>query len=111
MMLGGGPLGEERLLTVHTLWRVYGESSKSLEGDHGRDRVRLCHLLMSVQEGLEGDRGRDRVQQCRLFNVISRTSTPEIVLSRIFFQNSASMMANCIIIDTVNYLMLLLANS
>ena len=28
-----------------------------------------------------------------------------------FFQNSASKMANCIIVDIVNYLMLLLANS
>ena len=28
-----------------------------------------------------------------------------------FFQNSASKMANCIIVDSVNYLMLLLANS
>ena len=65
---------------------------------------------MSFQEGLEGDPGRDRVQQ-RLFNVISRRSTLEIVLLRIFFQNSASMMANCIIVDIVNYLMLLLANS
>ena len=43
------------------------------------------------------------------FNVISRRSTPEIVLSR--FQNSASKIANCIIVDIVNYLMLLLAKS
>ena len=28
-----------------------------------------------------------------------------------FFQNSASKIANCIIVDIVNYLMLLLANS
>ena len=28
-----------------------------------------------------------------------------------FFQNSACKMANCIIVDIVNYLMLLLANS
>ena len=32
------PIREERLLTVHTLLR-YGESSKSLEGDCGMDRV------------------------------------------------------------------------
>ena len=24
---------------------------KALEGDHGKDRVRLCHLSMSFQEG------------------------------------------------------------
>ena len=41
------------------------------------------------------------------FNVILRRSTPEID----FFQNSASKMANCIIVDIVNYLMLLLGNS
>ena len=80
-MLGEGPLGEERLLYTH-----YGESSQSLEGDRGRDRVPRCHLLTSFQEGLEGDRGRNRVQRCRLFNVISRRFTPEIVLSRILFK-------------------------
>ena len=42
-----------------------------------------------------------------LFNVISRRSTPE----NDFFQNSASKMENSIILDIVNYLMLLLANS
>ena len=68
--------------------------------------MRLCHLLTSFREDLEDDRGgRDRVQWCSL------RSTPEIVLLRIFFQNSASKMANCIIVDTVNVLMLLLANS
>ena len=54
------------MLTVHT----YGESSESLEGYRGRDRVR----------------------HCRLFNVI-----PEIILSRIF-RNSTSKIANCIIV-------------
>ena len=39
-----------------------------------------------------------------------RKSTPEIVLSRIF-QNYASKMANCIIVDIINYLIILLANS
>ena len=48
----------------------------------GRDRVQRCHFLMSFQEFLEE-----------------------------FFQNSATKMANCIIIDIVNYLMLLLENS
>ena len=57
----------------------YGESSESLEGDRGRDRVRLCRLLTSFQEGLENDRGRDRVQRCHLFNVISRGSTPVVL--------------------------------
>ena len=42
-----GPIREERLL----LYRRYGEFSESLEGDHGRDRVRRCHLLTSFQEG------------------------------------------------------------
>ena len=60
---------------------------------------------LSFQEGLEGDHGRDRVQQCRLL-----TSFQEDILSRNFFQNSASKMANCVIVDIVNYLMLLLAN-
>ena len=46
-----------------------------------------------------------------LLNVIPRRSTSEMVLSRIFFQNSASKMANYIIVDIVNFLMLLLGNS
>ena len=47
------------------------------------------------------------------FNAISRRSTPEIVISRkkTFFQNSTSKMANCIIVDIVNFLMLYLVNS
>ena len=75
------------------------------EGDHGRDRVRQCGLLMSFQEGLKGDCGKDRVQRCHL-NIISRRSTPEIVLSRkkSFPQNSASKMANSIVVDIVKYL-------
>ena len=44
-----------------------------------------------------------------LFNAISRRSTPEIVLSRIF-QNSASKMAKCIIVE-LSIIMLLLANT
>ena len=40
------PVIEERLLTVHTR-----ESSKSLEGDCGMDRVRQCLLLTLFQEG------------------------------------------------------------
>ena len=64
--------------------------------------MQCCRLLTSFQEGLEGDRGRDRVQRCHFFNIIPRMSTPEIVLSMIF-QNSASKMANCIIVDIVNY--------
>ena len=46
--------------------------------------MQRCHLLMSFQEG-----------------------PPENCSSRIFFQNSASKMANCSIVDIVNYLMLL----
>ena len=38
-----------------------------------------CHF-----KSLEGDRGRDRVKWCHLLNVISRRSTPEIVLSMNF---------------------------
>ena len=64
MTLGRGPLGEERLLTVHIMVSL---NSQSLEGDRGRDRVRCRHLLTSFQEGLEGDRGSVRVQWCRLF--------------------------------------------
>ena len=74
------------------------------------DRVRRCRLLTSFQEGLVGDHGRFRIQRCRLFNVIPRRSTPEIVVSRIF-QNSASNTANYIIVDIVNFLILLLAYS
>ena len=42
------PIREERLLTVHTL---LCESSNSLEGDCGMDRVRRCRLLTPFQEG------------------------------------------------------------
>ena len=49
------------------------------------------------------------------FDVISRRSTPVIVLSRklvcLFFQNSASKLANWIIVDIVKYLMLSLEKS
>ena len=41
------PIREEHLL----LYTHYCESSKSLEGDHGRDRVRRYRLLMSFHEG------------------------------------------------------------
>ena len=44
---------------VFQLYTHYGESSQSLEGDCGRDRVRRCRILTSFQEGLEGERGRD----------------------------------------------------
>ena len=42
-----GPIREESLL-LHT---CSGESSESMEGDRGRDRVQWCYLLMSFQEG------------------------------------------------------------
>ena len=41
------PVSEERLLTVHT----YCESSKSLEGDCGMDKVPQCCLLTPFEEG------------------------------------------------------------
>ena len=48
MTLGGGQLGNK----ICHLYTHYGESSESLEGDHGRDRVRLFSLVTSFQEGL-----------------------------------------------------------
>ena len=60
------------------------ESSKSLEGDHGKDRVQRCHLLTSFQEG---------PHQC--------------AFKEKSFQNSASKMANWIIVDIVKYLLAL----
>ena len=42
--------GEERLLTVYTR---YSESSKSLEGDCGMDKVTRCRLLTPFQEGTQ----------------------------------------------------------
>ena len=41
------PLERKRLLTVHTLF----EPSISLEGGHSKDRVQLCRLFTSFQEG------------------------------------------------------------
>ena len=61
-----GPIGKNVCYCTH-----YGESSESLEGDRGRDRVQQYHLLMSFQ---------------------ARRSTPEIVLSK--KKNSESKMAN-----------------
>ena len=62
---------------------------------------------MSLQEGLEADCGRDRVQWCRLL-----TSLQEGPHQKMFFQkkiqNSATKMANCIIVDIVKYILLLL---
>ena len=64
MTLGGGQLGNK----ICHLYTHYGESSESLEGDHGRDRVLLFSLVMSFQEGLEGDHhGWNRVQRYRVF--------------------------------------------
>ena len=65
-----GPIREENLL----LYTHYGESSEDMEGDRGRDRVRLFSLVTSFQGGLEGD------------HVSSIRCTPDIVLSRIFFK-------------------------
>ena len=60
--------------------------------------MRRCCLLTSHQEDLEGDRGGI---ECDVppFNVISRRSTSEMVLSR--KKNSASKMANWITVDNV----------
>ena len=103
MTLSGGQL-ENNICQLYT---HYGESSESLEGDCDRDRVRLFSLVTSFQEGLEGDRGRNRVQRCRLFSIIS-TSFQEGPYQKLFFQgffqNSASKIANCILVDIVNYL-------
>ena len=38
---------------MFALYTHYGESSESLEGDRGRDRVQRCHLLTSFQENPE----------------------------------------------------------
>ena len=79
-----------------------GESSESLEGDRGRDRVRRCRLLTSFQEGLEGDRGRVESNDAAFL-----TSLQEGPHQKLFFQgilNSASKKANCIIVDIVNSL-------
>ena len=78
---------------------------KAWKINSGRDTVRHCRLLTSFQEGLEGDRGRDRVQRCRLLT--SFQEGPHQKLFQEFFQNSASKMVHCIIVDIVNYLMLL----
>ena len=45
------------------------------------------------------------------FNVLSRRSSPENSSFNDFFQNSATKMANCSIVDIVHSLMLLPANS
>ena len=54
--------------------------------------MRLCRLLTSFK----------KAWKVTVVDVISRRSTPETVLSRIFL-NSASKTANCIIVDIVNY--------
>ena len=46
-MLGGGSL----VRNVFYLYTCYCESSKSLEGDCGMDKVPRCRLLMPFQEG------------------------------------------------------------
>ena len=71
---------------------------------------------MSFQEGLEGDRGRDRVQRCCLLTSFQEGPHQKLFFQGknvvlFFLQNSASKMANCIIVNIVNFLMLLLANS
>ena len=66
--------------------------------------MRGCGLLTSFQEGLEGDRGRDRVRRCRLSASIQEGPHKKLQGKKLFFQNSASNMANQIIVDIVKYL-------
>ena len=69
---------EERLLAVHML---YCEYSKSLEGDCGMDRVPRCRLLTPFQEG-----------------------THYKLLAQYKNLNSASKVANWIIVEILKYL-------
>ena len=71
------PIREEDLLTIHN----HCESSKSMEGDCGRDNVRQCRLLTSFQEG----------PHQKLF-------------LKYFFKNLQAKVANWIIVDILNYL-------
>ena len=61
-----------------------------------------CHLLTSFQQGLEGDHGRDRV---RLYCLLTSFQGPHQKLffnGKIFyFLNSASKMTNWITVDIV----------
>ena len=68
--------------------------------------MRQFRLLMSFQEGVV-------VIECNgaAFLTSFQEGPTRNCSLQDFFQNSASKMANCIIVDIVNYLMLLLANS
>ena len=68
--------------------------------------MQRCRLLTSFQEGLEGDRVRDRVQRCHFLTVFKKVHTRNCSYKgkKYFFQNSASKMANSIVVDIVKYL-------
>ena len=81
------PIREQHLLPGHTLYCVY---SKSLEDDHGTDRVRRCRLLTLFQEGLEVKHGRDRVRQYHILMPYQKSPTKNCSFNENFvFQNSA----------------------
>ena len=65
-----------------TLYTPYCESSKSLEGDCGMDRVPRCRLLKPFQEG----------RQHKLLDQEEKNL------------NSATIVANWIIVDILKYL-------
>ena len=69
------PVREERLLTVHT----YCESSKSLEGDRGMDRMQQCRLLPSFQEGAHQ---KLFFQEKNLFIIILQARNLEMVIAK-----------------------------
>ena len=73
--LGGGPL-ERNVCLLYTRY-CYCESSKSLEGDCGMDRVSRFRLLTPFQEGIH---------------------------HKLLFLNSASKVANLIAVDILKYL-------
>ena len=73
------------------------------------DRVRF---LASFQEGLEGDVVRIECNSVVFQRNFKKVHTRNSSFKKNFKKNnSASKMANCSIVDIVNYLMLLLANS
>ena len=82
----------------------YCESSRSLEGDHGSYRVTFAnyaHIIVSLLEAWNVTMvARDEVGRCHLL----RRSTPLLVLSIKKILNSASKVANWIIVDILNYL-------
>ena len=81
-----GPIREERLLTTHitvSLLKAW--------------KVTIGPTVVGIE-----------VQPCRLSTSLQEGPHQELIF---FSEFSASKMANCIIVDIVNYLMLLLENS